>query len=366
MERNKKIIQTSIVGIAVNTLLVIFKMTIGLLANSISIILDAVNNLSDALSSVITIVGTKLSAKRPDKKHPFGYGRIEYITSAIVAVIVLIAGISSAKESIESIIHPSESQFSPIFLVIIGVAIFAKLAVGLYVKKVGKSIESGSLIASGSDALFDAILSTGTLVSAILSYFWNINIEGWLGAIISIFIIKAGIEMLLETLNSIIGERTDAELAKKLRSIILKREEVLGVYDITVHNYGPNQLMATAHIELADTTTAKQIHLLTRQIALEVFEQLGIILTIGIYASNDSTEMGASIKKSITDLTGKYPEVLQVHGIYVDEETHCCTFDLIVDFKADARAVQTEIRDAIAAQYPEYTFDIVLDSDFAD
>ena len=366
MERSKKIIKTSIIGIVVNVFLVLFKMGVGLIANSISIILDAVNNLSDALSSVITIVGTKLSGKRPDKKHPYGYGRIEYLTSVLIAVIVLAAGVSAAQESITNIIHPSESTFSVVSLIIIAVAIIAKLAIGIYVKKVGKEINSGSLIASGSDALFDSILSTATLISAILSYIWHINIEGWLGAVISVFIIKAGIEMLLETLHSIIGERADAEQTQALRKAILAHEEVLGVYDITLHNYGPNQLMGTAHIELDDNTTAKQIHLLTRGLAAEMFEKFGIILTLGIYASNNSTAVSAAIKNDVVKTVGEYPEILQMHGLYVDESTKCVMFDLIVDFDADALDIQSKVQKTVQALYPDYRFDIVLDSDYSD
>ena len=366
MDRSKKIIKTSIVGIIVNAFLVAFKLSIGLIANSISIILDGVHNLSDALSSVITIVGTKLSGKRPDKKHPYGYGRIEYLTSVVIAVIVLIAGITSAKESITNIIHPSESSFSVISLVIIAVAIIAKLAVGIYVKKVGKSINSGSLVASGSDALFDSILSSATLVSALLSYIWHINVEGWLGAIISVFIIKAGIEMLIETLNSIIGERADAELTEKLKAKIGEHEEVLGVYDLTLHNYGPNQIIGTAHIELKDNTTAKEIHLLTRTITAEVFMEFGIIVTLGIYASNDSSEIAVKIKEDVKKIVAEYPEIIQMHGFYLEDESKCVMFDLIVDFKADAPDIQKQVCEKISALYPEFKFDVILDTDYSD
>ncbi|MBR2590200.1 MAG: cation transporter [Clostridia bacterium] len=366
MDRSKKIIKTGIIGIVVNVLLVLFKMGVGLLANSIAVILDAVNNLSDALSSVITIIGTKLSGKKPDKKHPYGYGRIEYLTSVIIAVIVLAAGVAAAKESISNIFNPSQTEFSVISLVIIAVAIVVKLVLGLYVKKVGKSIQSVSLIASGSDALFDAILSSATLVSAILSYIWDINVEGYLGAVISIFIIKAGVEMLLETLHSIIGERADSELTDKLKQTILAHEQVRGVYDLTVHNYGPNQLMATAYIELDDNTTAKEIHLLTRRIAAQVYGEFGILLTIGIYAANDSSAQSKAIKESVAEIVGTYPEILQMHGLYVDEQTKCVMFDIIVDFDADAAQIQKQVHDKIAAQYPDFSFDIVLDSDYSD
>lgn len=366
MDRSKQIVKTGIVGIVVNAVLVGFKMAVGLFAGSISIILDAVNNLSDALSSVITIIGTKLAGKKPDKKHPYGYGRIEYITSVIIAGIVLAAGVSAAKESITAIFHPAETSFNTLSLIIIAVAIAVKLVLGLYVKKVGKRVSSTSLIASGSDALFDSILSTATLVSALLNVIWHINVEGYLGAVISIFIIKAGIEMLIETLHSIIGERADSELTDNIKKSIGAYDGVLGVYDLTVHNYGPNQLMATAHIEVDDNTTAKTIHLLTRQIAADIFMQYGVILTIGIYASNTSTETSAAIKKSLEEIVSTYPDIIQMHGFYADEENRYVMFDLIIDFKADAQHIQKQVHDAVSAQYPDFRFDIVLDSDYSE
>ena len=199
MEREKIIIKTSVLGIVVNIILVIFKAIIGVIVNSIAIILDAVNNLTDAVSSIVTIIGTKLANKAPDKEHPFGHGRIEYFTSAIVSAIVLLAGITAIKESIEKIIHPDESNYSIISLVIIAVAVIVKFIFGRYVKSVGKKVNSQSLIASGQDAFMDSVLSFTTLVAAIINYIWHFSLEGYLGVIIGIVIIKSAIEMLKET-----------------------------------------------------------------------------------------------------------------------------------------------------------------------
>lgn len=366
MERSKTIIKTSFLGIAVNLILVAFKAFVGLVSGSIAVILDAVNNLSDALSSAITIVGTKLSGKRPDKKHPYGYGRIEYITSAIIAVIVLLAGVSSLRESFEKTIHPEAAEYTPVSLVIIGAAIIAKVLIGLHFKKVGKSVASDSLSASGADALFDSILSLGVLIAALLSIFFNVTLEGIIGLVISLFIIKAGIEMLLETLGDIIGSRADSELTGKLRDKIRSFPEVRGVYDLTLHNYGPERIIATAHIELPDTMTAAEIHRLTRGISAEVYSQFGIILTIGIYASNDSSEIFSEIRAFAEEEAGKYPEILELHGFYGDEKEKTITFDLIIDFKADAESVRTEMLKTISNRYPQYSFFIILDSDFSD
>ena len=193
MDRDKKIIRTSIIGIGANVLLAAFKAVIGLASNSVAIVLDAVNNLSDAMSSLITIIGTKLAAKEPDRKHPLGYGRIEYLSAMIISAIVLYAGITALVESVKKIIDPATPDYSTIGLIIVGAAVLVKILLGRYVEGVGKKVASDSLIASGKDALFDAVLSFSTLVAAVIYIFWHVRLEAWLGAIIALFIIKAGL-----------------------------------------------------------------------------------------------------------------------------------------------------------------------------
>lgn len=366
MNRNQVIIKTSIIGIIVNLILVIFKMTIGFLANSIAVILDGVNNLGDALSSIITIIGTKLAGKAPDKKHPYGYGRIEYLTSVLIAVIVLMAGITSVRESVDKIIHPQETSYSVVSLVIIAVAVVVKFVCGRYVKSVGQRINAGSLIASGSDAFFDSILSLSTLVGAIISLVWGIGLEGILGLMISVIIIKAGLEMLLETLNSIIGTRTDRELSEALKEKVNSFEEVRGAYDLALHNYGPTEIIGSIHIEVDDHMTARELHRLTRQIAQKVYEDFDIILTVGVYASNTSDEQVVEIKAKLEQILTGYPSVLEMHGFYAESETKTVTFDLVIDFNANAGEAQGQILAELQQLFPEYRFYIVVDSDYSD
>lgn len=363
--REKSIIRTSIIGIIANIVLVAFKAAVGILANSIAIILDAVNNLSDALSSVITIVGTKLSSKAPDKKHPYGYGRIEYITSVVIAVIVLLAGVTSLRESAVKIFEPQETDYSLPSVIVIAAAIIAKIIIGKYFKSQGEKLNSQSLTASGADALFDSILSGGTLVTAIISMIWGISLEGIMGVLISIIIIKSGIEILTDTLGSIIGVRADKELTDKLKEKINSCDGVKGTYDLTLHNYGPSKIMGTAHVEVADSMTAKEIHKLTRGISADVFAEFGIVLTVGIYASNDTGEF-AQLRKAVENIVASHTEVIQMHGFYADGESKSVTFDIIVDFDADALLVRDSIKKEISENFPQYNFDIILDSDYSD
>ena len=366
MDRDKIIVKTSIIGILVNLVLVAFKASIGIMVNSIAITLDAVNNLTDALSSIITIIGTKLAGKAPDKEHPYGYGRIEYFSSVIISVIVLLAGITALEESVPKIFNPVLADYTFVSIFIIAVAVVVKFLLGRYVKGKGKEINSQSLVASGSDALFDAILSLSTVVAAIISLIWNISLEGILGTLIAFVIIKAAIEMLSETLSSMIGTRVDNEITDNLKERIGEFEEVKGVYDLTLHNYGPTQLMGSVHVEVNDDLTAKEIHKLTRQILYSVYEEFGIVLTVGIYASNVDTPESMEIKESLLKIIGKYPEILQMHGFYIDEDINLITFDIIVDFDANGHEVKEKVLEEIRNKYPNYQFDAILDADYSD
>ena len=366
MERNKKIVKTSILGIIANIVLVAFKATIGLLVNSIAIVIDAVNNLTDVLSSVITIIGTKLANKAPDKKHPYGHGRIEYFTSIIIAGIILFAGLMAIKESVEKIIKPAETDYSIISLLIVAVAVLVKFFLGKYVKKVGYAVNSQSLVGSGQDALMDSVVSFATLISGILNYMLKWNLEGYLGIIISLFIIKTAFEMIRESANSMLGQRADGELAKKIKEAVSEFDEVQGVYDLNLHNYGPSNTVASLHIQVRNDMNAGEIHILTREIAYTIYEKFGIAVTIGIYAANDKGEFGL-IKQELEKIVSEYEEILQIHGFYVDKEKSNVFFDLIIDFDAkDKKMIEEEIVGKLKNKFPEYNYNVILDPDVTD
>ena len=366
MDRNKTIIKTSVIGIGVNLVLVAFKMLVGVVAGSISVILDGVNNLGDALSSIITIIGTKLANRSPDKKHPFGHGRIEYITSVVIAVIILIAGITSMRESIEKLIEPTKANYTVMSLAVIAVAVAAKLVCGRYVKSVGKQISAQALVASGTDAFFDAILSLGTLAAAIVSMLWDVSIEGMIGVVISVFILRSGVEILIDTLNSIIGVRADSGLTAAIKEKVCSVEGVLGTYDLTLHNYGPTKIIGSVHIEVCGDMTASQIHKLTRKITVEIYEDFGVILTVGIYANNTDSKVLSDVRADLEELAAQCPDVLQIHGFYSEPETNTISFDLVVDFDADGEAIRDMIYSRIKEKYPQYEFYILLDADYSD
>ncbi|MBO4423449.1 MAG: cation transporter [Clostridia bacterium] len=365
MERTKKIVRTSITGIIVNVILVGFKAAIGFISGSVAIITDAMNNLSDVLSSTITIVGTKLSARKPDKKHPYGHGRIEYVTSALISAIVLLTGALSFKESIEKIITPAEVEYGYVSAIIIVAAIGAKIALGIYFKKTGKKLSSGALEASGTDALSDALLSGGTLVAVIVNMIFGVKIEGWVGVVISVFIIRTGIQIIKETLDSIIGTRADKDLTEEIKAKLCGYEDVYGCYDLALHNYGPDRLIGSAHIEVPEDMPASRVHKLTRKIAVDIYQQFGIVMTIGIYATNEG-EKAKQIRETLDGIAANYPEILQIHGFYLEEDQKSVTFDLVMDFKADGQAVCADIVKQMTEKYPDLSFNVVLDSDYSD
>ena len=362
--REKAIVKTSIIGIITNVFLAGFKAAVGLLSNSIAVTLDAVNNLSDALSSVVTIIGAKLGAKEPNKKHPLGYGRIEYLSSMIVAAIVLYAGLTSIVESVKKIINPETPDYSVVSLIIISVGIVIKLILGQYVKKQGKKHNSGALVASGSDALFDAILSSSVLASAIIFLIFDLSLEAYVGVIISGFIIKAGIEMMIETVNDILGKRTDREEIKHIKGIINEFPEVRGVYDLILFNYGPNKNYGSVHLELPDTMTVDEVDKLTRDIQTKVYQESGLILTgVGVYSYNTSNEEVGIIRNNVQKTVLEHDWSLQLHGFYADTENKTIRFDVVLSFDIERDEAIEILTKEVKALYPDYTITVVPDID---
>ena len=367
INRDKTIIRTSIIGIIANAFLVGFKAAVGILSNSIAITLDAVNNLSDAGSSLVTIIGTKLAGKQPDKKHPWGYGRIEYLSAMIIGIIVMYAGITSLRESVDKIIHLEVPSYSTVSLIIVGAAVLVKIMLGLFVQSTGKKVNSASLVNSGKDALMDSIISAATLVSAFIFILTGFSPEAWLGAVISLMIIKAGIEMLAETISAILGQRVEAETVKTVRQSIMSFPEVRGVYDIIFHDYGPDRLNCSAHIEIDDTMTADKIDKLERDITAKVFLEQNIIITaLSVYSINTQNEHAVKVRSEIYKSVMDIPHVIQVHGFYLDEAAKRIQFDVIVDFDAKDRcAIYEQVMKNVKSLYPDYDILCVPDTDFS-
>lgn len=366
--RDRVIVRTSIIGIIANVFLASFKAAVGLLSGSIAIVLDAVNNLSDAASSVITIIGTKLAGKEPDKKHPFGYGRIEYLSAMIISLLVLYAGITSFTESVKAILHPETPDYSTVTLIIVAVGVLVKIALGRYVKSVGERVHSDSLVNSGEDATLDSIISASTLMAAVIFLVWHISLEAWLGAVISIMIIKSGVEMLRDTISQLLGERADAELARNIKKTVCSFPEVSGAYDLVLNNYGPDRFNGSVHIEVPDTMSANELDELIRSITMEVYHKHDVILTaIGVYSVNTRDPEIVATRAAVSGAVRESPYVLQMHGFYVNQQKKTLRFDLVISFDAPDRGrVYREAVERVKVLYPDYAISAAMDTDFAE
>lgn len=364
MNREKSIVRTSIVGIFANIVLVGFKLLVGVMAGSIAIIVDAVNNLTDVLSSVVTIIGTKLAARRPDEEHPYGHGRYEHLTTLIIGMIILATGIMALLESVPKIIHPELADYSWATITVVVAAIMIKLALGTYVRRAGKKYSSNSLIASGIDALFDAALSLATLVGIAITLISQISVDGILGAIISLFIMRTSIEILAEASNEILGHTASPELMRSLKELICTFPEVSGAYDLMLHSYGPTEMIGSVQIQVPDHLTAKEIHHLTREIAERVYSKYNIRLTIGIYAENADSTTYRDMRGKILDIVNLYPEIHQVHAFYIDDDTRIISFDIVIPINyAQKSKLKAKLSRTLHKTFPEYKALITIDFD---
>ena len=364
--RDQIIIRTSIIGIAANIFLAAFKAVIGLLSHSIAVTLDAVNNLSDALSSLITIIGAGLANRKPDKKHPLGHGRTEYLSAITVSAIVLYAGINSAVESVRKIMSPETPDYSNISLIIIAAAVIVKIILGRYFTLKGKEAGSGALEASGADASFDAILSLSVLACAVLFRMTGISLEAFVGAVISVFIIKSGIEMMLETLDDIIGKRADPDKVREIKRLIKEEPEVRGVYDLFINNYGPGRDYASLHIEVPDVMTVEEVDTITRRVQQKVYKGTGLIITgVGVYSYNTKDQEAAKIRNTVMETVLQHEWALQVHAFNADTKKKKMRFDVVLSFDIDPRQGYEVIMKEIRRLYPDYAITITSDIDIA-
>lgn len=366
--REERIVRAGLIGIGANVLLSAAKAAIGLLSNSIAVILDAVNNLSDAMSSVLTIVGIKLASKPADREHPFGHGRIEYLSTISVACLIIAAGGASLIESVKKLLHPEVSEHDWTGIIVIALAIFAKLALSRFYGAEGRASNSETLTASGKDSAFDAVIGTATLVAALAGMFFGEAaawVDGALGLGISAVIIRAGIQMVMSPLSGLLGKRVDREDIRLIKEAVASHEGVLGVYDLILHDYGPERKVGAVNIGVEDRASAHEIYDLTRKIQLDIRKRFGVLLTIGIYASNYSDETTRKMCEKITEALSGTPGVIQVHGLYIDTKDKTIAFDTVADFSVrDIPAFRKTLASKIEALYPEYRVDNFVDVDY--
>ena len=367
-KRQKAIVRTSAVGVFANFLLAAFKAFVGIITNSIAIILDSVNNLSDMLSSIVTIVGIRFANKAPDRKHPMGHGRFEYIGTAIIAVIIMYIGFTAIIESVKKIINPDPVSYTTTSLIIITAAIAVKVFLSIYFRKAGKKVGSDSLEASATDALFDAIISFATLISAIVYVTWGIATEAYLAIVISLVILHSGIKMLRKVFSVILGERVSPVLSQNIKKSICEVKKVRGAFDLMIHDYGTNMVYCSVNIEVDDYLTAREIDDISREVRRKVFYGYHIyICSVGIYSINTKNDKVNAIYHRVKEILSHYEYVIQMHGFHFDDAKKEISFDVVISFDAkNRRAYYMAIKRHLHRAFPKYKINLALDSDYSD
>jgi cation diffusion facilitator family transporter len=367
-KRSRKIIRVSILGIIANLTLAGFKVFVGLLSNSIAIVLDAINNFSDSLSSIVTIIGTTFANKAPDKNHPMGHGRAEYLSTVIIGGLIIYIGLTALIESIKKIITPEEVNYQAATIVVVIAAIVIKIALGIYVYCRGEKLNSSSLAGSGIDAIYDAFISAATLIAIIMFFVTGVSIEPYLAAAISLFILRSGVKLVKESFSTILGERADPDLTRRIKADIAKTDGVNGAFDLIVHNYGNDFVLASVNVEVGDKLTASEIDVLSRTIQKKIYKKYHVIInSVGIYAIDMHDIEKEKLWRKVNEVREKYDRILEIHGFYVDLRNHDISFDIVIDFTTkDRRAYYLRFCREVEAAIPDYSINVALDADVSD
>jgi cation diffusion facilitator family transporter len=358
-----------IVGIVTNFILFCVKLVIGITVNSIAVTADAFNNLSDTISSIITIAGFKLASKPADKEHPFGHGRIEYISGLIVSFMVMYVGVEFTKSSFSKILNPTAVSFKLIPFVLILLSIVAKIWLSSFNKYVGKAINSSALQASSLDALSDVISSSSVALALLLSKWISFPIDGYIGIFVSLFILYSGFSLVKETIGPLLGEAPDAEFIQKIENKVLNYNYVVGVHDLIVHNYGPGRIMASIHAEVPADSDIVDVHEVMDKIEREISKELNLFLVIHIDPLNQNCEKLSNAKKELSNILSLFPEVISFHDFRIVGDGNVKT--LIFDIVTKATSKQSNIEllsDSITKEvkkiHPQYETLITVDIEY--
>ena len=344
-------------GIVLNLLLFGGKLFAGLLSGSVAILADAFNNLSDAGSSLVTLIGFRLAGQKPDIQHPFGHGRLEYISGLIVSMAILIMGFELAKSSAEKIFSPSDVTFSLLTAVILAVSVLVKLYMFLYNRSVGRKIESAAMHAAASDSLSDALATTVVLLSMLVSHFFRLRIDGWCGLLVSVFICISGIKSVKETISPLLGQPADPDYVKKIRDIVMAHPGILGIHDLIVHDYGPGRAMVSLHAEVSDRADLLETHDMIDNAEQELRDKLGCDAVIHMDPVATDDALTLETRKKISELVKIIDESVTIHDFrMVVGPTHTnLIFDILAPFgfRLTDEQLLTEVLNAVHEHFGE-------------
>ena len=363
--REGAVVTVSALNILVNLISAAVKVVIGMAVSSIAIVSEGVNNATDSATSLITIVGTKLSAKHPTEKHPFGFGRIEYLTSLLIAVLILFTGAELMESSIKLIFEPQEMSISYVTMAIIAVSAILKLLLGTFTIKEGKRVDSSSLVALGTECRSDSVVSVITLVTALVFLIFRVNLDAYAGIIMALIVLKAGLEVLRQTLSDLLGQSGEKELAQELYRIIRAEPLVLNAADMMLHNYGPDAYSGSVNVEIDHSKTVGEVYAALHELQLRIMHEKHITMVFGIYAVDKDHQEIRQLREQVAAFVREQEHVTSYHALYIHPNGRDIYVDLVVDYDlADWDALRREFTDYMAARYPEKHLELVIETNY--
>lgn len=368
-EKKRRVYGTlgAVVGIFLNICLFAGKYLAGFLSGSIAIMADAFNNLSDAGSSFISLIGFVFSGKKPDLDHPFGHGRIEYLAGLSVSFLILLMGVELAKNSVQKILHPVSVQISTLSIAVLSASILVKLYMAYYNHAIGKKIRSATMAATATDSLSDAAATTVVLLAMLFLAVTGINIDGYCGILVAVFILAAGIGAAKETVSPLLGQAPNPEFVKEIKELVMQHEEVLGIHDMAVHDYGPGRVMVSLHAEVSGDGNIYELHDLIDRIERELKEKLHCETVIHMDPIDVGNEKTVEMKEEMVKLVKAIDERLTIHDFRMVTGTthHNMIFDVVIpaDFKLSQEELKDIIQKKVWEKWPDYY--VVIDVDTA-
>lgn len=358
-----------LVGIVCNTLLCIGKFIAGVMSGSVSITADAANNLSDASSSVISLIGFRLSEKRPDEEHPYGHARYEYIAGFVVAILVIVIGVELFRSSIERIITPQPVEFSIVSVIVLSVSIVVKLGMMIFNTSIGKRIDSQTLIATAADSRNDCITTAAVLAAAIISHFANVQLDGIMGTLVAAFILYSGAGLVRDAMNPLLGNAPDPKLVESIREKILTYPGVLGAHDLIVHDYGHGRKFATVHVEMAAEENVIESHNVIDSIERDFLHDMGLNMLVHFDPVVTESSAVNDFRRELDEIVRLIDQRLTVHDLRVvpsDVDTRLI-FDVVVpkDFSMSEQELKDEITRFVRQRRGDCSCVITVDTSFA-
>lgn len=356
---------TSALGITVNVIIAVTKVILGLLTSSIAIVSEGANVAADSLSSLITLLGTKLAQKHPDEKHPFGYGRIEYLVSLVISVLILVTGVEMFLSSVKLIFNPEPMNISYLAIGIVFATAVVKFCLGTFTMHMGKKADSTALVGVGLDSRSDAFASAVTIASSLIFLIFHISLDAYAGIFISLLILKAGWEVLSPTIADLLGRAGEEELAKQLYQEIRSTPGVLCAVDMMLHNYGPDAWSGSVNVEIDHERTVGDVYAVLHDLQLRIMHEYKVVMVFGIYAVDNDHEEVRALRKDISKFVREEDGVESFHAVYLDSDTKTLYVDFIVDYsQKDWDSLRQRFLDYMACVLPGYKIELTIETQF--